>query len=535
MAQRHDLSTNNSQTSSDAAARTTTLRVSGMPKALARSPKKIPDKCSRCALLSMAEVRSLHGATGDNCYVSQVCRSRRSHARHHHQRNQTRKQKWQETKAGVDVNPVETQATSQLIVYRAPRYNATIDGITAVVWQGKTKLAVVQPVYCAGLLPKQIYACIEAILIMLQQDYSIVKFAGVVQQMPRSWQKPENLRRRSTRYSEIQVDVPGVTDCYSAVLMVYRQPETAAVIAIKTEVWKGSTPESGTPLLDCRGLLPSQLHAYLGQVLALLESRYRIRWFARRVELPLESNLPLLLDSEQAIEKEPESESILDLNPLWQELELRVQQRDLPPMQALEVAAEGISQIVLQFTQFAELVFEELETVAERGVLLPEDAFYRYVRQTVEVDFEPFIQPLVNLPRKSLERQEVEEGDSVVGELDQAAVLQVLDQQMSQETELTEVEIFNQALAIAHDENVSAWAEKITRCLDNQTENRVSLTHLNQMLPMPLVEIWLGLLLGGFKMYTDFASLPESRIRLQPEQFSDRFYHSEVWIESIKQ
>jgi len=302
MTQQRDQSKNNLETALDAAARSPGSSEKQATTRDGRSPKKIPDKCVRCAMLSLAEVRSLHGATGDNCYVSQVCRSRRSYARHHYQRNQTRKQKWQETKAGSDVNHSDTQATAQLIVYRAARYNAPIDGVAAVVRQGKTKLAVVQPVYCAGLLPKQVYACIEAILGVLQQDYGILKFAGVVQQMPRSWHEPERLKRQSPRHPEIRVDVPGVTDCYSAVLEVYRQPETAVVLAIKTEVWKGAMPESGTPLLDCRGLLPSQFHAYLGQVLALLESRYRIHWFARRVELPLESCLPLLLDLEQAIE-----------------------------------------------------------------------------------------------------------------------------------------------------------------------------------------------------------------------------------------
>jgi hypothetical protein len=279
------------------------------------------------------------------------------------------------------------------------------------------------------------------------------------------------------------------------VLMVCRQPETAFVLAIKTEVWKGSTPEGGTALLDCRGLLPSQIHAYLGQVLVLLESRYRIRWFARRVELPLESCLPLLLDSEQAIEAEPESESILDLDPLWQELELRVQQRDLPPMQALEVAAEGISQIVLQFTQFAELAFEELEAVAERGVLLPADAFDQYVRQTVEIDFEQFIEPPATLTRKNRERQAIVEGNSVVGELDQAAVLQALDEQMSQESGLTEVEIFNRALALAHDEDVSAWSEEIARWME-QNQSSLPLMELMQAVQMPLLNVWLGVLLG---------------------------------------
>ncbi|MEX0272256.1 hypothetical protein AB3R30_24365 [Leptolyngbyaceae cyanobacterium UHCC 1019] len=479
MAQPPDRSKNNSRTVS-----------------AARSPKKIPDKCVRCALLLMAEVRSLHGATGDGCYVSEVCRSRRSYARHHHQRNQTRKQKWHETKVGVDANPVETQVTAQLIVYREPRYNAPIDGIAAIVRHGKTKLAVVQPVYCAGLLPKQIYACIEAMLVNLEQKYSITKFAGVMHQLPRSWQEPERLKQRSLRYPEIQVDLPGVTDCYSAVLKVYRPPEMAAVMAIKTEVWRGSTPESGTPLLDCRGLLPSQIHAYLGQVLALLELRYQIRWFARQVQLPLESCLPLLLDSEPMIEEEQEPEITLDLDPLWRELETSLQQSNLLPVQALEVASEGISQVVLQFTQFADLTFEELEAVVERGVMLPSDAFDRYVRQTMEVDFEQFIEPLATLPRKHSERQEIAEGDSVVGELDQAAVLQVLDEQMSQEPELTEVEIFNQALALAHDEDVSAWAEAIARWMREYQVSTIPLIQLQQSMGIPLIQLWLTLLLG---------------------------------------
>jgi hypothetical protein len=483
MAQPPDLSKNNSRTVS-----------------AARSPKKIPDKCSRCAMLSVAEVRSLHGAMGDNCYVSEVCRSRRSYARHHYQRNQTRKQKWYGTKAGVDVNHSDTQVTAQLIVYRAARYNAPIDGIAAIVRQGKIKLAVVQPIYCAGLLPKQIDACTEAMLVGLKQDYGITKFAGVVQQLPRSWEQIENLKKRSPRHREIQVDLPGITDCYSAVLEIYCQPETAAVIAIKTEVWRGSMPESGTPLLDCRGLMPSQIHAYLGQVLALLELHYKIRWFARQVDLPLESCLPLLLDSEQAIQEEPESEITLDLDPLWQELEVSLQQHDLLPGQALEVAAVGISQIVLQFTQFANLTFEELEVVAERGVMLPTEAFDRYVRQTMEVDFEKFIEPLVSLSRKSPERQEIAEGDSVVGELDQAAVLQVLDQQMSQEPKLTEAEIFNGALALAHDEDVSTWVGAIAQWMQQHQISIIPLVQLQQSIGMPLVQLWLALLLGGFSI-----------------------------------
>jgi hypothetical protein len=164
-------------------------------------------------------------------------------------------------------------------------------------------------------------------------------------------------------------------------------------------------------------------------------------------------------------------------------------------MQALEIAAVGISQIVLQFTQFADLTFEELEVVAERGVVLPSDAFDRYVRQTMEVDFEQFIEPLASLSRKKSERQEITEGDSVVGELDRAAVLQVLDEQMSQEPKLTEVEIFNRTLALAHDEDVSTWTAAIAHWMQ-QHRSSLPLMELVQAVQMPLLNVWLGVLLG---------------------------------------
>ena len=444
----------------------------------------------------MAEVRSLHGEAGDGCYVSEVCRSRRSYARHRDQRNQARRQRWHEISSVTEAAQAEARPIAQLIVYRAARYNAPIHAIAAEVRQGKTKLAVVRTVYCAGLLPKQIEAYIAAMLTTLQREYGITRFAGVVPQLPRSGQDLQTAKPRSRRHLEIGIDLPGVTDDYSAVLQVYRQPETEAVMAIKTEVWRGATPESGTPILDCRGLLPSQIHAYLDQVLALLQSRYGIRWFAQQVPLAPELCLPVLMQTAAAIAAEPEPELGLNLDPLWQELETNLQRCSLAPMQALEVAAAGISQIVLQFTQFADLAFEELEAVAERGVLLPSDAFDRYVRQTVEIDFEQFVEPPAVLTRRNPERQAIVEGDSVVGVLDQTVVLQVLDQQMSQAPGLTEVEIFNQALALAHEEDVSDWSEEIAQWMQ-QNRSSLPLKELIQAMQIPSLNVWLGVLLGN--------------------------------------
>ncbi|MEX0268940.1 hypothetical protein AB3R30_07350 [Leptolyngbyaceae cyanobacterium UHCC 1019] len=166
----------------------------------------------------------------------------------------------------------------------------------------------------------------------------------------------------------------------------------------------------------------------------------------------------------------------------------------------LQVAAEAIQQIAQVFCARSTLTFEELEaTNSDEGPVMPEDAFDRYVRQTMEIDFDQFIEPLASLPRKSPERN-VLEGGSVVGELDRAAVLQVLDEQMSQEPKLTEAEIFNQALALAHDEDVSAWSEAISQWMIEQRVSTTPLVKLQQSMGMPLIQLWLALLLGGFSI-----------------------------------
>ncbi len=56
-----------------------------------------------------------------------------------------------------------------------------------------------------------------------------------------------------------------------------------------------------------------------------------------------------------------------------------------------------------------------------------------------------------------------EETGSVVGVLDQAALLAQLDQRLSEQPGMTEAEAFNRAIETAHDEDVSAWAGAIRR------------------------------------------------------------------------
>jgi hypothetical protein len=165
----------------------------------------------------------------------------------------------------------------------------------------------------------------------------------------------------------------------------------------------------------------------------------------------------------------------------------------------LQVAAEAIAQLVQVFQGRSALAFEELEaTNSDAGPVMPTDAFDRYVRQTMEVDLEQFIAPLASLPRKLPERQERLEGDSIVGELDKVALLHVLDEQMRQQPELSEAEIFNQTLSLAHDEDVSAWSGAIAQWMAEQQVSITSLVELQQAIGMPLIQLWLALLLGGY-------------------------------------
>ncbi len=166
----------------------------------------------------------------------------------------------------------------------------------------------------------------------------------------------------------------------------------------------------------------------------------------------------------------------------------------------LQVAAEAIAQITQVVCDRSTFMFEELEaTASEDGPTMPVDAFDRYVRQTMEVDFDQFIEPIAALPRKtSIPSSDPDAGQSVVGELDQTALLKALDEQMNQEPGLTDIEAFNRAIEVAHGEDISAWSQAIAQWINQQSIREVSLLQLQQAIDLPLVPLWLALLLGGY-------------------------------------
>ena len=160
----------------------------------------------------------------------------------------------------------------------------------------------------------------------------------------------------------------------------------------------------------------------------------------------------------------------------------------------LRVAGEAVCQIADLFYNRSSFLFEELHSRAVNGEpIMADDAFDRYVRQSMVVDFDQFIEPLQSLPRKIPEQ--AKKGNSIVGEIDKEVLIQALEQ----ESLLSFEEEFERAISTAHTENVSAWIEAIAHCItDNSAPMR--LMDLQKALKLPIVEIWLGLLLGDFKL-----------------------------------
>jgi hypothetical protein len=167
---------------------------------------------------------------------------------------------------------------------------------------------------------------------------------------------------------------------------------------------------------------------------------------------------------------------------------------DLDTRSQLRIAGEAVSQIADLFCDRSSFLFEELHSRTVNGEpIMADDAFNRYVRQSMVVDFDQFIEPLQSLPRKIPEQ--IKNGNSIVGEIDKDVLIQALEQ----ESLLSFEEEFERAISIAHTENVSAWVDAIAHCIANNT-SPICLQALQKTLKFSIVEIWLGLLLGDFKL-----------------------------------
>ena len=142
--------------------------------------KAIPEKCKKCAMLSAAQAQELHGKQGDGCWNPQVCYSRRSYARHRDRHNLIRSRKRNQASPELTVNLAEFTDIfwAVLVVYRRSGTDTPIHAIASEVWKGQEKFGAIPPIHCAGMTASQVHSYVQKMLVLLETNYRIKKFAS---------------------------------------------------------------------------------------------------------------------------------------------------------------------------------------------------------------------------------------------------------------------------------------------------------------------------------------------------------------------
>lgn len=109
------------------------------------------------------------------------------------------------------------------------------------------------------------------------------------------------------------------------------------------------------------------------------------------------------------------------------------------------------------------------------------------VRQSMSLDISDLLEP--PQPRQRV-KSLLPEMESVAGEVDKQKLLQVLDSEQMRQ----------QVFQTSYDENVTAWCEKIFAWFNEYIGEECSLVRLVEETKLSLGQVWLSLLLGGFKL-----------------------------------
>ena len=215
------------------------------------------------------------------------------------------------------------------------------------------------------------------------------------------------------------------------------------------------------------------------------------------------------IDLWQELEEATEAPRSVNFESLWSMLEKAIEH--LLQAQQLAIAGNAIEQMAeivrLRSTILIsdwEAAHSEVELDAPTIEMALVDA---WVRQSMAVNLDAFVEQPRSTRRRSV-KVKLAPTDSIVGEVEPAAIVQMLDEM---EREQSAADMVRE---LAGEEDVAAWSALIRQWLQERTtEDSMSLLELWQQLEMPWVEVWLGLLLGEFEL-----------------QQSGQFYEADVWI-----
>jgi hypothetical protein len=149
-------------------------------------------------------------------------------------------------------------------------------------------------------------------------------------------------------------------------------------------------------------------------------------------------------------------------------------------------------------------------------VALDDDA--NFFAQSLSLDLDDLFEEPEAVVYPSDRRSRSTPQGTIVGELDKELLLNALDERLAAHPEMTEAEAFEAAISVAHGENVSEWVGAIGQALREQGQEQTMLGFQEQ-LRMPWVEIWLAVLLGGYRV----------------EQRGEFYQWETIWVGAIEQ
>jgi hypothetical protein len=155
-----------------------------------------------------------------------------------------------------------------------------------------------------------------------------------------------------------------------------------------------------------------------------------------------------------------------------------------PIDQQLAIAGDTILKAGQLYAERSYLLFDSFDAqMATDGPPMPGDCFDKYVRQTMAVDLDRFVQP-TNFQRAPNQPSEREATVSLTFEV--AEVLALVPEEPS----------IAAILDLAGDDQPTLWIQQVDRWLADYPGDAVSILDLQKGVGLSLCEVWIALLLG---------------------------------------
>ncbi len=210
----------------------------------------------------------------------------------------------------------------------------------------------------------------------------------------------------------------------------------------------------------------------------------------------------LELNLEVAFGEASEVPEDADVLSLWAQFEGEL--AGLPQQEHLRVAGDILVKLAGLCEAKSDVLWEDWQDAHNaEGPVMGEGWLQGLTRQTQELDFSDLVQRSYDTNSDRPNEGKADE-DSVAGDVEKLSVLDMIDA-------LEDADLKSQALAVSHAENISDWVKALA---GGQADSPQRLIDLQQQLKMPLIEVWIAALLGGFPM----------------EQRGSFYQTQEVWV-----